>query len=94
MHLILKIGISRNTECVNTVGFPKLGHKYPKLHNTVQVKTTKATKLSHTLTIIPYHNSRFKCQILEGYTTHITPSLTPSSVSHIEGSTDVEIGLV
>ena len=27
MHLILKIGISRNTECVNTVGFPKLGHK-------------------------------------------------------------------
>ena len=26
MHLILKIGISRNTECVNTVGFPKLGH--------------------------------------------------------------------
>ena len=28
MHLILKIGISRNTECVNTVGFPKLGHIY------------------------------------------------------------------
>ena len=28
MHLILKIGISRNTECVHTVGFPKLGHKY------------------------------------------------------------------
>ena len=26
MRLILKIGISRNTECVNTVGFPKLGH--------------------------------------------------------------------
>ena len=26
MHLILKIGISRDTECVNTVGFPKLGH--------------------------------------------------------------------
>ena len=26
MHLILKIGISRNTECDNTVGFPKLGH--------------------------------------------------------------------
>ena len=70
--------------------YPKL-YKYPKLHNTVQVKTTK---LSHTLTIIPYHNSHFKCQILERYTTHITPSLTPSSVSHIEGSTDVEIGLV
>ena len=28
MHLILKIGISRDTECVNTVGFPKLGHIY------------------------------------------------------------------
>ena len=28
MHLILKIGISRDTECVNTVGFPKLGHMY------------------------------------------------------------------
>ena len=28
MHSILKIGISRNTECVNTVGFPKLGHIY------------------------------------------------------------------
>ena len=26
MHLILQIGISRDTECVNTVGFPKLGH--------------------------------------------------------------------
>ena len=26
MHLILKIGISRDTECVNTVSFPKLGH--------------------------------------------------------------------
>ena len=26
MHLILKIGISRDAECVNTVSFPKLGH--------------------------------------------------------------------
>ena len=26
MHLIIKIGISQDTECVNTVGFPKLGH--------------------------------------------------------------------
>ena len=25
MHLILKIGISQDTECVNMVGFPKLG---------------------------------------------------------------------
>ena len=28
MHLILQIGISRDTECVNTVGFPKSGHIY------------------------------------------------------------------
>ena len=26
MHLILQIGISRDTECVNTAGFPKSGH--------------------------------------------------------------------
>ena len=28
MHLILKIGISQDTECINMVGFPKLGHIY------------------------------------------------------------------
>ena len=28
MHLILQIGISQDTECVNTVGFPKSGHIY------------------------------------------------------------------
>ena len=33
MHLILKIGISRDTECVNTVGFPKLGHIYQWMHS-------------------------------------------------------------
>ena len=34
MHLILKIGISRDTECVNTVGFPKLGHIWISSTNT------------------------------------------------------------
>ena len=28
MHLILKIRISRDTECVNTIGFPNLCHNY------------------------------------------------------------------
>ena len=34
MHLILKIGISQDTECVNTVGFPKLGHIWISSTNT------------------------------------------------------------
>ena len=28
MHLILQVGISRDTECVDMVGFPKSGHIY------------------------------------------------------------------
>ena len=35
MHLILQIGISQDTECVNTVGFPKLGHIFVLLIFTI-----------------------------------------------------------
>ena len=31
MHLILKIGISQDTECFNMVGFPKLGHIFERI---------------------------------------------------------------
>ena len=46
MHLILQISISRDTECVNTVGFQKLGHICRYIHS-IQAIIWQSTYLAN-----------------------------------------------
>ena len=46
MVTIFEISISQNTKCENSVGFPKSGHKYTKVH-TVFTRLNAAATISH-----------------------------------------------
>ena len=64
MHLILQIGISRDTECISTVSFPKSGHNFIiNMHTIFNSKT-------HT----PVHEHDLMIQLNYGIINHLLSS--------------------